>query len=66
MLCGNFISYSDMWSSRSKTDAKGDELEKLLLQKNPESEPTFDGSRGRRWIDLTIVGQKLVESISKG
>ena len=55
-----------MWSSRSKTDAKGDELEKLLLQKNPESEPTFDGSRGRRWIDLTIVGQKLVESISKG
>ena len=70
LLCGDFNAHSDMWSSKSKTDAKGEELEILLLQKNlsiinnPESEPTFDSGRGRSWIDLTIAGQNLVDSIS--
>ena len=70
LLCGDFNAHSDMWSSKSKTDSKGEELEILLLQKNlsvinnPESEPTFDSGRGRSWIDLTIGGQKLVDCIS--
>ena len=62
--------HSNLWSNSSKTDSKGEEVEEILLQhnmlvmNNPNSSPTFESSRGRSWIDLTICGDQIVDQIS--
>ena len=48
---------------------KGEEVEITLLRhnmlviNNPDSSPTFESSRGRSWIDLTICGDLIADQI---
>ena len=70
IICADLNAHSDLWSNASKTDLKGEEVEGALFQNNmlvvnnPDSPPTFESSRGRSWIDLTICGHQVFDKLT--
>ena len=70
IICADLNAHSDLWSNASRTDLKGEEVEGVLFQynmlvmNNPDSPPTFESSRGRSWIDLTICGHQVFDNLT--
>ena len=64
IIGGDFNAHSTLWSNDEHvvTDNKGSDMEILLLEHNllvlndSSSDPTFESSRGKSWIDLSIAG----------
>ncbi|GBO35019.1 Retrovirus-related Pol polyprotein from type-1 retrotransposable element R1 [Araneus ventricosus] len=70
ILAGDFNAKSPIWGGTQEDD-RGQSLAALAFSKglailNEEtSPPTFDGSRGQSWIDVTLCDAPLIENIFK-
>ncbi|GBL74313.1 hypothetical protein AVEN_235300-1 [Araneus ventricosus] len=69
IIAGDFNAKSPVWSSKIEDD-RGKELVDFALSRrlaivNENSPPTFDGSRGTSWIDVTLCDAPMIEYIFK-
>ncbi|GBN25120.1 Retrovirus-related Pol polyprotein from type-1 retrotransposable element R1 [Araneus ventricosus] len=70
LLTGDFNSKSPVWGSDVE-DERGRQLMEFVLSKGlaivneEDTIPTFDGSRGRSWVDITISDPLLLDNIFK-
>ncbi|GBM04605.1 hypothetical protein AVEN_75568-1 [Araneus ventricosus] len=70
LLTGDFNSKSPVWGSDVE-DERGRQLMEFVLSKGlaivneEDTIPTFDGSRGRSWVDIIISDPLLLDNIFK-
>ncbi|GBL72655.1 hypothetical protein AVEN_127905-1 [Araneus ventricosus] len=70
LLTGDFNSKSPVWGSDVE-DERGRQLMEFVLSKGQaivneeDTIPTFEGSRGRSWVDITISDPLLLDNIFK-
>ncbi|GBN71132.1 hypothetical protein AVEN_242871-1 [Araneus ventricosus] len=70
IIAGDFNAKSPVWSSTIEDD-RGKELvdfalsQRLAIVNEENSPPTFDGSRGASWIDVTLCDAPMIEHIFK-
>lgn len=68
LIAGDFNSKNEIWGSQS-TDEKGEKIVEFLVTNNltllnhKDSPPTFQTTRARGWIDLTIVNETLGKNV---
>ncbi|GBM42202.1 Retrovirus-related Pol polyprotein from type-1 retrotransposable element R1 [Araneus ventricosus] len=70
LITGDFNSKSPVWGSDIE-DERGRQLMEFVLSKglaivnDEDTIPTFEGSQGRSWVDITISDPELLENIFK-